>query len=181
MTSGHADVNDLDAESTYPEPIEPIEAEQLASYATERFTYLASGNRASGPHEWLSTDYSPGPNDQCFEFWANDDNNNLTTVILHVTGVETFCTWDGDPSQSDRRFATNKEIDQLAELVLVAVLGRKYQRAQATRDDALATLCAQIRTADQAGVGVLRGDIVTASGLARQTVWDALNSTPRHQ
>lgn len=52
---------------------------------------------------------------------------------------------------------------------------RKFRRTQEARDAALADLLEAIRQADAAG-GVTRGQLIESSGLARQTVYDALRT-----
>lgn len=49
---------------------------------------------------------------------------------------------------------------------------RKYEKAQAARDAAMAELVAAMRAADEANVA--RNEIQRASGLARQTVYNAV-------
>lgn len=52
--------------------------------------------------------------------------------------------------------------------------GKKYAKLTQQRKDALEELLAAIRAADAAGE-VSRAELVAASGLARQTVWNALD------
>lgn len=61
----------------------------------------------------------------------------------------------------------------MSELDAVKRAARRYAKAQAVRDAALAELQAAIRAADDAG-GVTRKDIIAAAGVAKQTVYDAL-------
>lgn len=64
--------------------------------------------------------------------------------------------------------------EAIAELALVSLRGRQYAAAQTERDTALQTLRNQIRTANDHIPGLSRQDLIAASGLARQTVYDAL-------
>jgi hypothetical protein len=52
--------------------------------------------------------------------------------------------------------------------------GRRFARAQAARDAALEELLAAVRAADSAKEAT-RSTLVAASGLSRQTVYDALH------
>jgi hypothetical protein len=61
-------------------------------------------------------------------------------------------------------------------LAAVRRAARRYARAQAARDAALAELLAAARAADAKGAHQ-RTELVAASGLARQTVYDALRGS----
>lgn len=59
----------------------------------------------------------------------------------------------------------------------VKAKGRAFARAQARRDAARDALTAAIRAADAID-GVTRTAIIETSGVAKQTVYDALKATP---
>ena len=62
-------------------------------------------------------------------------------------------------------------------LAAVRTAGEKLARKQAERDAAMRELTDAIRAADSAG-GVTRKELIEASGLARQSVYDALRKQP---
>jgi DNA invertase Pin-like site-specific DNA recombinase len=62
------------------------------------------------------------------------------------------------------------------EVAAIKKAAQKYERAQAARDAAMAELVAAMRAADTAGVS--RNEIQRASGLARQTVYNAVSVKP---
>lgn len=61
--------------------------------------------------------------------------------------------------------------DPVAEIKKAA---KKYEKAQAVRDEAMAVLVRAMRAADKAGVA--RNEIQRASGLARVTVYRAVDA-----
>lgn len=66
----------------------------------------------------------------------------------------------------------------MSDLASVKKAAKKLARAQAVRDQAMAELVAAIRAADDAG-GSTRAELIAASGLARQSVYDALRREDR--
>jgi hypothetical protein len=60
------------------------------------------------------------------------------------------------------------------ELAALKRAARKYEKAQAAREAAMHALVLAMRAADQAGVA--RNEIQRASGLARQTVYNAVTA-----